>query len=68
MLYSSLNVKELLAQNKRDICSLSDSNRIRIHNQLDKLSKWLSCVDVVSTYLYGAFDCMLLSCHTRVTE
>ena len=23
---------------------------------------------VVSTYLYGAFDCMLLSCHIRVSE
>ena len=28
---------------------------------LAKLGKWLSCV--VSTYLYGAFDCMYLSCH-----
>ena len=27
---------------------------------------WLSCV--VSTYLYGAFDCMFLSCHVRVSE
>ena len=25
--------------------------------------KWLSCV--VRTYLYDAFDCMLLSCHLR---
>ena len=30
------------------------------------LIKWLSWV--VSTYLYGAFDCMLLSCHVRVLE
>ena len=47
--------------------------RIRNHNDLvckwtlDHLAnvalKWLSCV--VSTYLYGAFDCMLLSCHIR---
>ena len=27
--------------------------------------KWLSCV--VSTYLYGAIDCMFLSCHVRVS-
>ena len=33
-----------------------DSDRIRTHNQL------------VSTYLYGAFNCMLLSCHVRVSE
>ena len=32
--YSSLNVKELLAQNKRDIGSLSDTNEIRTHNHL----------------------------------
>ena len=35
-------------------------------NHLAKLTKWLCCV--VSTYLYGAFDCMLLSCHVRVSE
>ena len=35
-------------------------------NHLAKLTKWLSCV--VSTYLYGAFDCMFLSCHVRVSE
>ena len=34
-------------------------------NHLAKLAKWLSCV--VSTYLYGAFDCMFLSCHVRVS-
>ena len=27
--------------------------------------KWLSCV--VSTYLYGAFDCIFLSCYVRVS-
>ena len=32
-LYSCLNVKELLAQNMRDIWILSDSNEIRSHNQ-----------------------------------
>ena len=34
VLYSRLNVKELLALNKRDIWSLSDSNGIRTHNHL----------------------------------
>ena len=65
-LYSCLNVKELLARNRRDIWSLSDSNGIWTHNHLvrkwtlnhlPKLAKWLSCV--MSTYLYSAFDCML---------
>ena len=35
-------------------------------NYLAKLSKWMSCV--LSTYLYGAFDCMFWSCHVRVSE
>ena len=38
----------------------------RILNHLAKLAKWLSCV--VSTYMYGAFDCMFLICHVRVSE
>ena len=63
-----LSVKELLARSRRHIWSLSDCNGIRTHNHfvrkrtlnhLAKLVKWLSCV--VSTYLYGVFDCMLLS-------
>ena len=63
-LYSCLNVKELLARNS-EIRSLSDCNwtrtqkhlvRKRTLNHLAKLSKWLSCA--LSTYLYGAFDCM----------
>ena len=33
-LYICLNVKELLARNRRGILSLSDSNGIRIHNHL----------------------------------
>ena len=47
-LYSYLNVKELVAQNRRDIWSLSDSNEIQTHNQLvfkqtlNHLAKWLS--------------------------
>ena len=74
-LYSCLNVKELLARSRRHIWRLSDCNgtqtnnhlvRKRILNHLAKLAKWLS--SVVSTYLYGAFDCMFLSCHVRIWE
>ena len=34
-------------------------------NHLAKWAKWFSCF--VSIYLYGAFNCMLLSCHIRVS-
>ena len=37
--------------------------RKRKLNHLAKLAKWLSCV--VSTHLYGAFDCMFLSAPYR---
>ena len=74
-LYSRLNVKELVSRNMRDIWSLSNSSGIQTQNQLvceqtlnhlTKLAKWLSYV--VNTYMYGAFDCMLLSCHARDSE
>ena len=74
-LYICLNVKEFLAPNKSDIWSLSDCNWTRMHNHLvrkrtlnhlAKLAKSLSCV--VSTYLYGAFDYMFLSCHVRISQ
>ena len=74
-LYSCLNVKELLARNRRNIGSLSDCNGTLIHNHLDRkrtldhlaqLAKWLSCF--VSTYLCGAFDCMFLSCHACISD
>ena len=74
-LYVYLNVKELLARNKRHPWRLSDCNGTRTHdhlvrkrtlNPLPKLAQWLSCV--VSTYLYGAFDYMFLSCLVRVLE
>ena len=54
ILYSCLNVKELLARNRCEIWSLSDCNWIRTHNQLVRkrtlnylaklasLAKWLS--------------------------
>ena len=68
-----LNVVELFAQGRRQFWSLGDSSKIWTHNHLvskrtlnhlGKLTIWLSCV--VSTYLYGAFDCILLSCNVRV--
>ena len=74
-LYLFLKVKELLAQNKGNIWSLNDWNGTQTHihlarkwtlNHLAKLAKYLSCV--VSTYLYGAFDCMFLLCHVSVSK
>ena len=74
-LYICLNVKELLVRSRREIWSLSDCNWTRTHNHLvhkrtlshlAKLANWLSCV--LSTYLYGAFDCMFLLCQVRVSE
>ena len=70
-----LNVKELLAWSRCHIWGLSDSNVIWIHNylvpkrtlnHLAKLVKWLGCV--LSTYLYGAFDCIVLSGHEFQSE
>ena len=70
-----LNVMEHLARSNHHIWSLSDMNQIRTHdhlvgkqrlNHLVKLAKWFSCV--VSTYLYGAIDCMLLPCPGRALE
>ena len=72
---SCLNVKELLAQRRRDIWNLSDCNGTRTHNflvrkrtlnHLAKLAKWLSCV--MSTSLYGTFDCIFLPYHVRISE
>ena len=74
-LYSCLNVKELLARSRREIWSLRDCNCSRtqnhlVHkrtlNHLAKLAKWLSCA--LSTYRYGAFVCMFLSCHVQFSE
>ena len=72
---SCLNGKELLAQSRREVWRLNDCcwTRTQNHlvlkrtlNHLAKLAKWLSCV--LSTYLYGVFNCMFLSCHVRVLE
>ena len=69
-LYNCLNVKKLLARNRRDIWSLYDHNGTQTDNHLvrkwtlsyiAKLAKLLSCV--VSTYLSRALDC----CSYRVT-
>ena len=74
-LYSCLNAKELLARKRRHIWRWSDCKGTRTHNHLfpkrtlnhlAKLAKWLSCA--VSTYLYGAFECMFLSCHVGIWE
>ena len=74
-LHSCLKVRELLALNRRKIWSLSDCKWTRTHNHLVskrtlshlvKLVKWFSCV--VSTYLHGALNCMLSSCHVHISE
>ena len=60
-------------QKLKNIKISSDTNGNQTHNHLvrkqtlnhlAKLAKWLSCV--VSTYLYGTFDWMLLSCEVHV--
>ena len=75
ILYSCVNVRKLLAQSRHKIWSLKDCNwtwtyNHSVHkqtlNHLAKLAKWFS--SVVSTYLYGAFDCMFLSCHICISE
>ena len=72
-LYNCLNFEEFLARNMHRIWSLSYCNGTPTNNRLvckqtlkhlAKMTKWLSCA--VSTYMYGAFDCMFLSCHVRV--
>ena len=74
-LCSCPNLKELFPPSRRKIWRWSDSNRTRNQNHLllkrtlnslAKLTKWLSCV--LSTHLYGALDCMFLSCHVHVSE
>ena len=58
-----------------DIFSLSDCKWTRTHNNLIRkrtlhhlanLAEWFSCV--VSAFLGGAFDCMFLLCHVRISE
>ena len=66
-LYTCLNVNEIFAQKKVHVRSLTEINRIwtnshlfreRTLNHLTNFGEWLNCA--VSTYLYGAFVCMLL--------
>ena len=70
-----VNGKEVLTQNRRNISTLCDCKGTSTYKKLvpkwtfdllAKLTQWLSCV--VSTYLYGAFNYVLLSCHVRVPE
>ena len=75
-LYSCLNVKELLARSRRKIWSLSDCNRTRTQSHLilkrtlNKFNQTYQMIDLCSEHLslYGAFDCMFLSCHIRFSE
>ena len=73
--YIHMNIKELFALKRRGSWKLSDRNwnwnynhlvRKGTPNHLVKLTKWLRWV--VRTYLYRAFECMLLSCHVRIWE
>ena len=73
--YICLNIKELLKSNRCDIWSLSDCKGTRTQHHLvckktlNKLAKLTKCLSwILSTYLYGAFDCMLLSCHVHGSE
>ena len=70
-----LNIRELLSRSRRQIWSLSGCCWTRTHhhllhkrtfNSFAKMVKWLSCI--VNIYLYGAFDCMFLSCHVCVSQ
>ena len=51
-------------------CNWTRTQKHLVHkwtlNHLAKLAKWLSCV--VSTYLYGAFDCMFLFTYAFQSE
>ena len=67
-LYTCLNVKEILAERRRYIWTRIHNHLVckRTLRHLNKLNKQLSCV--LSTYLYGSFDFMFLSCHVGVSE
>ena len=57
--HSLITLKHLL---QVDYSSLEEKPK----TEKPRTSWWLSCA--VSTYLYGAFDYMLLSCRVRVSE
>ena len=74
-LYNCFNVKELLSRSRHVMWNLNDFNYTWTQNQLvrketlnhlAKLTKWMSCV--LRTYLYGAIDCIFLSCYKRISE
>ena len=69
-LYNCLNIKELVTWSRSKIWSLSDCNWTQTQNHwvfnLAKLTKWLSCV--MSAYLYGAIDCIFLSCQRQLNH
>ena len=68
-IWSSDKTRNVLIEKRSDCNWTRTQNHLvlkRTLNHLAKLAKWLSCV--LSTYLYGAFDCMFLSCHVRVWE
>ena len=67
-LYSCLNVKQLIAKSRRDICRRTYCNWIQTQNHvvlkgtinhLVKLARWLSCF--LSNYIYSVFDCTFMS-------
>ena len=72
-IYFCLNVKELLARNRRDISSLSDNNGIRNHNhlvrkrtrthltKLARLAKWL-IVRLRTKWLWVRIPLLYLTC------
>ena len=70
-----LRNSSLVTLKRHHIWSLSDCNKTQTHNHvvrkwtlkhLAKLTKWFSWI--VTTYPYGAFDYMFLSCHVHVPE
>ena len=67
-LYSCLKVKEILARSRHEIWSLSDCNWTWTHNQLVHKRTLNHLAKLAKSYLYGAFDCMIVSCHVRVLE
>ena len=50
----------------QEIRTLNNQVRKQPLNHLAKQAKWLSCV--VSTYLFGALECVFLSCQVRLSE
>ena len=62
-LYSSLNVKELLAWNRRNIWSLSNSNRIQSLNHLAHKRTPNLCCEYLSIWCIWLYVIWLYVCH-----